>query len=613
MRRQLTIQYPAIQKPPAVIPPPSFGWFRQLAEPTRFNGGYPNSRFHAALVTSGERPWAYNQPATDNANLRWHRPFSEPLRFKGGYVDDGYAQALIASGEIPFPAVQPSLDARNTRWMVALAEPRRFPRDTRYGAVLPPAMFDPPSAQPPIDAQNVRWYRQWVDPPRILKDPDNAVQAVASGYLGPPAIQPDIDSQNARWFTPLSEPQRAPRDPRYTAALAGGETGWPFAAAFVVTPVVTVDAWYVGWQMPQTPRPRLPGGEIAPPAIAAINDVSGRWWLMPLTEPVRYLRDPRAQTALAASGVQTWPTNQAAADNANVNWHRALAEPRRFPRDPRYTATLVASGEAAWPAVQPAFDNANVTWHRPLSEPVRFPRDPRATVSLMVGGEDAWPTIQPALDNANVRWLMPLAEPARPRASAALTTAGETGWPFYAAIVVVPVVTVDGWYVAWQTAQRPPARPVSVEISPPVIAALNDVANQWRLTPLAEPQRFARNPRFAATLAASGEYAWPYAQPAQDAANTRWFTALAEPRRSNRDPRYAAIFGTDYAAWPFQAVFIVVVVGVDSWFVQWSTPLRGPVFVSRSDALTYANFVPEIALVGSAAPFIHRARRRGRR
>lgn len=302
------------------------------------------------------------------------------------------------------------------------------------------------------------YWEEWRVPVRYQRDPRyNAV--FAAGEFPWPYVQPAADNANTRWFQPLSEPRR---EFRFVARIAGEAPRSQVAA----NPTgVFPDGWFAEWRLPQ----RAP-------------------------------RDPRYGAAFAA-GETPWPNNQPAVDNANTNWFQPFSLPVRFPRNPRYGATLDASGELKWPHNQPASDNANTRWFYPLSEPRReyrfvsritgetpwpavagnptgvFPsnwyaewrlpqralRNPRYGAAF-AAGSPPWPYNQPADDNANARWFQALSEPRREYRWIARAV-GETPW------------------------SRIQPNPISMA--------------WWKA--LEEPRRFMRNPRYHATLVASGE------------------------------------------------------------------------------------------------------------
>lgn len=466
MRRRQSVLYQALATPPVVIPPPSFGWFRPLTEPTRFKGGYPDARNSTALAASGEIPFpaiqpsidarntrwyqqwvdpprilkdpdnaaqaasgltfaAAIQPTFDNRNVNWHRPLSEPQRFAGGWVDQGYLQAII-SGEIAPPAISPTNDNKNARWFVPLSEPRREYRYVaRITGEFPWSQYEPNKPGQPVD-QLSSWYRQLAEPVRYPRDPRYGAVLLGGETLWA-YNQPAADNATTRWFQPLSEPRR---EYRFVARIAG-ESPWSMVAADPSG--VFPDGWFAEWRL-----------------------------------PVRFPRDRRFTAAFAAGEVQ-WPYSQPATDNANLRWHAPFSLPVRYPRDPRYTATLDASGEPKWAYAQPASDNATARWWRPFSEPQRFKRDPTATIALFVSGEAPRAIAQFLADNANVRWHSPLSEPQRfkrdPRFSATLAASGY-------------VVRADTVFI--------------------------DANVRW-FAPFSLPVRFAREPRYETALYASGE------------------------------------------------------------------------------------------------------------
>lgn len=138
------------------------------------------------------------------------------------------------------------------------------------------------------------------------------------------------------------------------------------------------------------------------------------------------------------------------------------------------------------------------------------------------------------------------------------------------------------------------ARRAAGEFGAPAIQPSFDNANVRWHRPFSEPVRFLRDPRYVATLAASGSPPRPYNQPAADNANVRWHQPFSLPVRYIRDPRYGAAF----AAGPVQAA--VIQPSFDAANVRWFRPLSEPRretrFVARIAAESSWPIAPSIVV-----------------
>ena len=334
------------------------------------------------------------------------------------------------------------------------------------------------------------------------------------------------------------------------------------------------------------PIATMVAGPVNPPASQPASDNANVRWHRPLSEPQRPKRDPRYESAFAAGPVSP-PAIQPDIDNANVRWFQPFSLPQRFLRDPRYTAVLQTTGDTKGFYNQPAGDAANVNWYRPFLEPQRFLRDLRWAATL-AAGPISEPAIQPDRDNANVRWFQPLSEPRR-EARFVARLADELAWPSGSIVVTPVVVTLDMWFAPFGTPTRRPVPAAVGSLDPPINTTSPAVSGWWR--PLGEPQRFSRDPRFAATLAA-GPVSPPAIQPTFDTANTNWYRPFSEPVRSRLALGTAEQQALQWNPQPITTPPPTVVVA--SWWVQLSTPvLRGGFPVFEQTSLIWSGQRPE--------------------
>lgn len=295
------ILYPAIQAPPAIATEAAIEarWHQPFSTPAKLT----RAGLSAAIL-AGSLFW---HPSVATAAQivtvdKYQRPLSEPVR-----RDPRAAVALASSGQPAWPTMAAIIDAANVRWHAPFSLPVRYPRDQRYAALLAGGEY-----------------------------PGSMIQANP-----PPIIGPDY------WQRPFAEPQRFPRDPRFIATLSAGPLDWPVIASIN-------DQANVRWMMPlslPTRRkvPSAPGGLSFEPSFAPRADVASRAWFRPLTEPRRFLRNPRFGSVLLGGEVQ--PVIPAILGNANVRWFAPFSLPVRYRRDPRYSA-LLTGGETAWSMVE---------------------------------------------------------------------------------------------------------------------------------------------------------------------------------------------------------------------------------------------------------------------
>jgi hypothetical protein len=391
---------------------------------------------------------------------------------------------------------------------------------------------------------------------------------------------------NFGWFGGFSNPSR-PVWPRSAALAASGDAPRSLFQADAAE-TIHLDKWFnpgavpirflrSGWGYGAT---LAVSGESSRSLAQFVADNATARWHRPLSEPKRFLRDPRHAATMPASGEPARALHQFESDNANVRWQTPFSEPRRFARDPRFAATLAAGAlnrEVALPA--PAFD-----WHAAMGEPRRFLRDGWRYGATLVAAGDTPRTLHAfEADNANVRWHRPFGEPVG-RNRAAIDRAGIFLVP--QVDVAAETITVDKWF-------NPGAIPVRFRgdfrhrilqagpLDRPVV--LPAPAFDWHV-PLAGPKRFPREgPRSHASLAASGMAPRSIAAFVGDAAHVRWLAPWVQPTR--RRPFHAAAAS---GARPEATAYYELGRVNPGWYVALREPTRRRSWRAAADA----GFVP---------------------
>lgn len=280
--------YPALQSAPAVIPPPSLGWFMPLAESRR---SLPGESGRAVSSSSSGMPnWPSIQPAVDNANVRWFATFSLPVRYQR---PRGYDSALAASGMPLWPLIQPAVDsANNVRWLTPFAEPRRSPRDPRYTAAFAAGEAPRSISAFVVDNANVRWVGRY--PEFLLR----TITRLTADQIWTSQVAPSEVITADKWFRPLSDPTRSPVS--NATRVASGMPSWPLNQP--ATDAATTTRWFVQFSIPERKKdPRALVAETAwlvSAGIGPIIQIPRRWWFMPLSIPQRFRRDLRYTSIL---------------------------------------------------------------------------------------------------------------------------------------------------------------------------------------------------------------------------------------------------------------------------------------------------------------------------
>lgn len=139
-------------------------------------------------------------------------------------------------------------------------------------------------------------------------------------YARPPYVAIQI-----AWHRMLSEPVRARRDPRAQAALNAPSFFYPYQT---IVEISLVSKWFAPLSEPVRIKPRLGAG--LNPSLFWVQADFGESpdypkWGYAWSEPVRFPRDPRANTALMASGPY-FPVNPNPETIFVTDWFQPLSE-----------------------------------------------------------------------------------------------------------------------------------------------------------------------------------------------------------------------------------------------------------------------------------------------
>lgn len=445
---------------------------------------------------------------------KWHSPWSEPVRKK---ISGRLAVAIIASGVTLTPVV-PSPGTANA----AVDSPTAFEIIDRRVVIYPAYQGPVPIVVEAITED--KWHQKWSEPVRQKIDPRLSVALGSSGeiYVRPLIVQED------KWHQPWSEPVRQKINPRLLVAL--GSSG-----EIYTRPLITQeDKWHQPWSEPVRLKRGLRSDfqqSIAFTSIPIEQIFEDKWhqpWPLPVRTAPRLITGANQFLAL-----DPFPLPNPVVEATEASWHYPWSDPVRVKINPRLAAALIASGNTFNPFAIPNTGTATSAVDSPVSFEIL---DRRVLIYPSYQGPP--PTVVAEVITED-KWHQAWSEPVRTRRwlQAALQQA----------LIFNPqppeVITEDKWHRPWSepVRQRPKILAYQQQALVTTLRPIEIITeDKWHF-PWSQPVQFKRDPRYLATLAASGGVIYPFPlPPVVIVFEDRWHQPWSEPVRLKIGPRLRA-------------------------------------------------------------------------